>query len=184
MTAHSASPPVAKAVPHTLRAHDDERIDDYYWLRDRDDADTIAYLEAENAYTKAEMASTEALQERLFEEIKSRIQETDLSVPVRRGAWWYYSRTEEGKQYAISCRRPATEDRSYDAAAAEVVLFDQNVEAEGHEFYEVGVFDLSPNQQLLAYAADTNGSETYDLRFRDLTTGDRSEERRVGKECA
>jgi oligopeptidase B len=166
-------PPVAKTVPHETTVHGDTRIDEYRWLRDRDeDPDVIAYLEAENAYTEAMTARTKPLQERLFAEIRSRIQETDLSIPSRKNGWWYYSRTEEGRSYSISCRREAVgTDRRYDEAQPEHVLLDQNAEAEGHEYFAVGVFDVSPNHQLLAWAADTNGSEKYHLRFRDLTTG-------------
>ena len=118
------------------------------------------------------MAHTEALQTQLFEEIRSRVQETDLSVPVRKGPWWYYSRTEEGRQYAISCRRPAVgRDRAYDETAAEQVILDQNIEAEGHEFFSLGVFDVSLDHGVLAYAVDTTGGERYHLRFRDLERG-------------
>src|SRR5262245_49915286 len=92
-------PPIAKRSPHLRSVHGRTSEDPWYWLRDRDDPDVVGYLEAENAFTRAEMAHTEDLQERLFEEIRSRVQETDLSVPVRKGPWWYYTRTEEGRQY-------------------------------------------------------------------------------------
>ena len=164
--------PIAKTQPLTITAWGDTRVDPYAWLRNRDDdPDVLAYLEAENAYTEAAMAHTTELQERLFDEIRARIQETDLSVPVRKGTWWYYSRTEEGKQYGISCRRAAAADGSYDESQPEVVLLDENVEAEGHEFYATGVFDVSPDHRLLAHAADVTGAEVYTLRFRDLDAG-------------
>jgi oligopeptidase B len=158
-------PPRAPSRPTTLTAHGDDRIDPYYWLRDRDNPEVIAHLEAENEFTKAALAHTEALQEKLYDEIVARIQETDLSAPVRKGDWWYYSRTVEGLQYGINCRKFQTLE------AEEQVLLDQNAEAEGHEFFAVGVFDISPDHRLLAYATDTTGAEKYTLRFRDLTTG-------------
>ena len=166
-------PPVAKIIPVEATFHGDTRVDPYSWLRHRDDdPDVIAYLEAENAYTDAMTAATKPLQNRLFDEIRSRVQETDLSVPSRKGAWWYYARTEEGQSYGISCRRAAVgADRAYDDSATEQVLLDQNIEAEGHDYFGVGVFGVSPDHQLLAWAADTNGSEKYQLKFRDLGAG-------------
>jgi oligopeptidase B len=172
VTAVPPTAPKAKIVAHTTERWGDLRQDPYAWLRDRDtDPDVLAYLAAENAYTEQVMAHTVELQHRLFEEIRSRVQETDLSVPVRKGAWWYYSRTEEGRQYGISCRRRATEGGGYDENAPEQVILDENAEAEGHEFYATGVFDVSPDHRLLAHASDTTGGERYRLRFRDLTTG-------------
>ena len=166
------SPPVPKQVPVAVTTHGHTRVDPYAWLRDRNvDPDVLAHLEAENAYTAAATAHTAGLQERLFEEIRARIQETDLSVPVRNGPWWYYVRTEEGRQYAISCRRAAAADGSWDEGAPEQVLLDENVEAEGHDYFATGVFDVSPDHDLLAFAVDRDGGERYDLRFRDLTTG-------------
>ncbi|MFN0029120.1 MAG: S9 family peptidase [Acidimicrobiales bacterium] len=166
------SAPVAKQISHPITAWGQERNDPYAWLRDREsDPDVVSYLEAENIYTAAYMGPTAALQEQLFEEIRARVQETDLSVPVRKGPWWYYSRTVEGQQYEISCRRAAAANGSYDDTAAEVVVFDENVQAAGHEFHATGVFDVSPDHALLAFATDTNGAELYTLRFRDLTTG-------------
>ena len=103
----SETPPVAPRRPVVLRAHGDERVDDWYWLRDRDDAQVREYLEAENAYTRDVMAQTEPLQQQLFEEIKNRVQETDASAPVRKGPYEYFSRTIESRQYGIQCRRPA-----------------------------------------------------------------------------
>ncbi|MDH4146242.1 MAG: S9 family peptidase [Acidimicrobiia bacterium] len=164
-------PPKAKQVPVERHVHGETTVDPFAWLRDRDDPDTIAYLEAENEYTEAALEPTAPLRARLFEEIRSRVQETDLSVPNRKGTWWYYNRTEEGAQYGISCRRAAADDLAYDEHAPEQVLLDQNVEAEGHEYFAVGVFEVSHDHSLLAWAADTNGSEKYELRFRDLGRG-------------
>ncbi len=171
------TPPLAERRPQTLTAHGDDRVDEWYWLREKDNPDVIAHLEAENAFTDELTSPTKALQDTLFEEIRSHIVETDLSVPTRRGDYWYYGRTIEGKPYGVSCRLPATGDRTppvLDAETsdpAEQVLLDSNAEAEGHDYFALGVFAISPDSQLLAWAADTNGSEVYTLRFRDLTTG-------------
>jgi oligopeptidase B len=175
---------MAPRRPIVLRAHGDERLDDWYWLRERDDPDVIAYLEAENAYTKAAMADTTALQDTLYAEIVARIQETDLSVPVRKGPWSYYSRTVEGRQYAIHCRRPAQppgEPDPTDPATpagdeaegdpAEEVLLDENDLAAGHEYFSLGGLAVSPDHRLMAFAVDTTGGERHRLRVRDLTTG-------------
>ncbi len=171
-------PPVAPRRPTVLRAHGDERVDDYYWLRNRDDPEVIAHLEAENAYTKAAMAHTDALQQQLFEEIKSRVQETDASAPVRKGPYEYFTRTIEGSQYGIHCRRPAGTPGLPDpfaapgAPAGEEVLLDENVLAEGHDYFALGGFTISPDHARLAYSVDVTGGERYELRFRELTTGD------------
>ncbi|MBD2034207.1 S9 family peptidase [Leptolyngbya sp. FACHB-321] len=158
-------PPIADKQPHRLSIHGDDRTDDYFWLRYRDEPNVIAYLEAENDYTKAVMAHTESLQTALYDEMLARIQETDLSVPYRKGDYYYYSRTETGKAYPIYCRKAGSLD------APETVLLDQNALAEGHDFFELGLFDISPNHQLLAYSVDTTGSERYTLFFLDLATG-------------
>jgi oligopeptidase B len=174
----SATPPVAPRRPTVLRAHGDERVDDWYWLRDRDDPAVREYLEAENAFTRDAMAGTEALQQQLFEEIKSRVQETDTTAPVRKGAYEYFSRTIEGQQYGIQCRRPAGTTGLPDPFATpgtpdgEEVLLDQNVLAAGHNYFALGGFAVSPDQTRLAYSVDVTGGERYELRFRDLTTGD------------
>ena len=166
-------PPVAKRVPTTRERHGDVVIDEYAWLRDKDDPEVIAYLEAENDYTEQALAHTKDLQEELFTEIRSRIQETDLSVPTRYGPWWWYSRTEEGKQYGISARKPVmTDDELVPAdAAEEQVLLDQNVEAGDSPYFAVGVHNSAPNHEVLAWSADRAGAEVYELRFRDLRTG-------------
>ncbi|MBD2074140.1 S9 family peptidase [Phormidium sp. FACHB-592] len=158
-------PPIANKQPHRLSIHGDDRTDDYFWLRYRDEPNVIAYLEAENDYTKAVMAHTESLQTALYDEMLARIQETDLSVPYRKGDYYYYSRTETGKAYPIYCRKAGSLD------APETVLLDQNALAEGHDFFELGLFDISPNHQLLAYSVDTAGSERYTLFFLDLAMG-------------
>lgn len=163
----------------TLRTHHGDTVDDpYEWLRAKDSPEVIAHLEAENAHTEAETAHLAALRETLFQEIKGRVQETDLSVPTRRGDWWYYSRTEEGAQYGIHCRAAAVEGdwtpprlEPGVPVPGEVVLLDGNVEAEGHEFFSLGAFDTSDDATKLLWSTDFEGDELYTVRVRDLETG-------------
>ena len=172
--------PQAPRRPHELTAHGRTRVDDWYWLRDREDPDVRKYLEAENAYAEDVQARTTGLQESLFQEIRSRVRETDAGPPARSGDWWYYSRTEEGRQYPIMCRRPDPERLHTAAAVAaqardgaprdETVILDEN-ELATSDYLAVGVFDVSSDHRTLAYATDLDGSEEYTLRFRDLTTG-------------
>ncbi len=161
----SVTPPAAARKPRTFKNHGDVRIDDYYWLREKTNPEVIAYLEAENAYTKARMAHTEALQETLYKEMLGRIKETDLSAPYRKGEYWYYTRTEEGKPYPIYCRKLGSLD------APEQVLLDGNALAEGQKYFRVGVYDVSDDHQMLAYSIDNTGAEEYTLYFKNLTTG-------------
>lgn len=177
--------PLAQTRPDTLETHGDVRIDDFYWLRDdeRKHKDVIAHLNAENAYTKNVMADTEILQETLYKEMRGRIQEADQSAPQRFHGYWYYTRTEEGAQYAVHCRRalpstllssPPSENDTMDnsaAAAPEEIILDENEEAKGHDFYMVGGFEVSPDHKLVAYGVDLKGNESYELRVKDLTTG-------------
>ena len=165
MTSASPTPPLAKRIPHVHEAHGDRRPDDYHWLRDRDDPDVTAYLEAENAYADAVMEPLRPLQEKLYAEIVSRIQETDLSVPVPHGPFLYYSRSVEGLQYAIHCRRTPEE------GSPEQILIDENVLAEGQEYCALGAFEVSPDHRLLAWSLDTEGDEDHVLRIRDMETG-------------
>ncbi|MDZ8050289.1 MAG: S9 family peptidase [Aulosira sp. ZfuVER01] len=157
-------PPVAEKHPKVLELHGDRRIDNYFWLRDIDNPQVNAYLEAENTYTAAMMEHTQALQTKLYNEMLARIKETDLSVPYRKDDYYYYLRTEEGKDYGIYCRKKGSLE------APEEVLLDENELAKEHEFFSLGVFDISPNHQILAYSVDTSGSEQYTLFFLDLTT--------------
>ncbi len=159
------TPPVPARKPYEIEKHGDRRVDEYYWLRDRQDAGVIAHLEAENAYAAAVMRHTDALKKILYDEMVGRIQETDLSVPVREGGYLHFVRTEAGKQYVRRCRRP---DR--DGAEEEVVL-DENELAAGQAYFRLGVYRISPDQRRLAYAFDTDGDEKYTLRFRDLASG-------------
>jgi oligopeptidase B len=158
-------PPRARRQPTERLLHGETSVDDFAWLRDRDDPETIPYLEAENAFTAHETAHLDALRQTIFDEIKTRTQETDLSAPSRKGDWWYAARTEEGKQYPIMVRMAGTPD------GPEQVLLDLNLLAEGHEYLQLGVFAISPDHRLLAYSTDTDGSEYFTLRVRDLATG-------------
>lgn len=169
------TPPVARRIEHTTTLHGERRVDPYAWLRERDNPDVTAYLEAENAYTEAMTAHTTVLQETLYAEMLGRIKEDDATAPVRRGDWLYYSRTEQGKAYPIYCRRPAAVAGTAPAGAEagdEQVLFDQNAEAAGHEFYQLGALEVSPDYRLLAVLEDVSGYEDFTLRIRDLATGE------------
>ena len=162
----------------TLEAHGDSRVDDWFWLRDKDDPAVIEHLKAENAYTEAVMGHTVGLQEALFEEIVARIEETDLSVPVRKGPWLYYGRTVEGSNYAIHCRRPAGPQAPGGVPADpdavpedEQILLDENRLAVGHDYFAVGNLEVSPDHRWLVYSTDTSGGERYSMRFVDLDGG-------------
>ena len=165
LSAATLSPPVAERQPHSTTLHGDTRQDDYGWLRVKADPKVHAYLEAENAYTDSLMAPTRPLQEALYAEMLGRIQQTDLSVPYRKGHYLYYTRTEEGRQYPIHCRRAATPD------APEQVLLDVNLLAQGHAFMAVSEFEVSPDENLLAYATDSTGYRQYALHVKNLVTG-------------
>ena len=175
--------PIAARRPTPRTHHGDTFEDPYEWMRDKESAEVIAHLEAENAFTDAATAHLEPLRERLFQEIKGRVQETDLSVPTRRGDWWYYSRTEEGSQYGIHCRTAAAADdwtppvlEPGVAVPGEVVLLDGNVEAEGHEFFSLGAFDTSDDATRLLWSTDFDGDELYTVHVRDLATGEALED--------
>lgn len=165
-SAASAQPPIARKQPHTFTLHGETFQDDYAWLRDKSDPKVIDYLQAENAYTDQMTAAQAPLRERLYAEMLSRIQQTDLSVPYRRGSHLYYTRTVEGQQYPMYCRKKTDEH------APEEVLLDLNVLAQGHTFMAVGDFEVSPDERLLAYTTDDNGYRQYRLHVKDLTTGD------------
>jgi oligopeptidase B len=159
------TPPVARVEPRVHTVHGETRVDDYFWLRDRADPEVTAYLEAENRYTGAIMLHTESLQERLYQEMRGRIKETDLSVPERVDDYYYYTRTEAGGQYPIFCRKRGALD------APEEILLDQNPLAAGHAYCRVGVTEVSPDHRLLAYSVDTSGGEEFTLFIKDLDTG-------------
>jgi len=160
-----ARPPVVPQRPQVLEAHGDRRVDPYYWLRDKENPEVIAHLEAENAYADAVMADTAELRDRLYREIVGRVQETDYSAPTFYKGWWSYTRTVEGLDYEIYCRRRDSME------APEEVILDANELAKGHEYFELGYVERSPDENLVAYAVDTDGSELHELRFRELAAG-------------
>jgi oligopeptidase B len=159
-------PPVARRHPVEHVIHGDPRIDDYAWLRDKNDPAVIAYLNAENAYTDAVLRDTEPFQEKLYQEMLGRILQTDLSVPYRLRGYLYFTRTEEGKQYPIHCRRRDAEN------APEQLLLDLNALAKDHSFLSLGAFAVSDDNSLLAYSLDATGFRRYTLQIKDLRTGE------------
>ncbi len=173
----SSLPPVAKKNPTERVHHGDVVVDDYAWLINKDDPDTVAYLEAETAYTKQATGHLDDLREAVFQEIKGRTLETDLSVPTRKGGWWYYGRTEEGKQYGIQCRLAATgetppEPKPGEPLPGEQILLDGNELAGDSPYLSIGTSTVSPDGNRLAYSTDYSGDERFTLRFKDLTTGE------------
>ncbi|MFG3420099.1 S9 family peptidase [Micromonospora sp. NPDC048063] len=171
--------PTAKRVPSERTHHGDTVIDEYAWLATKDDPATIAYLTTENAYTEARTAHLDGLRADLFEETRRRTQETDLSVPSRKGGYWYYTRTVEGQQYGVQCRRAVRDGETDPPVSAdgaplegEEVLLDGNLLAEGHDFFALGAFDVSPDGRWLAYSTDFSGDERFTLRVKDLSTGE------------
>src|SRR5690348_969002 len=172
-------PPMARRIPSERTHHGDTVIDEYAWLADAEDPETLRYLEAENAYTAAMASGQAALREVIFGEIKGRTQETDLSVPVRKNGWWYYSRTIAGKQYPVHCRcavqpgqdaPPVTDDGA--PLPGEEILLDDNEVAGDSPFFSLGAFRVSPDGRLLAYSTDFAGDERFTLRIKDLVTGE------------
>lgn len=157
--------PIASKRPHTLIQHGVTRVDDYYWMRDKDDPETLKYLHAESDYLEEVMQHTKPLQEKLFSEMKGRIQETDSTVPEKRGDFFYYERFEAGKQYPIFCRKKGSLD------APEEILLDQNELAEGKSFCSISGINTSPDGTKLAYLVDFGGREIYEIYIKDLATG-------------
>ncbi|MEC3955333.1 S9 family peptidase [Nocardia sp. CDC153] len=172
--------PIAKRVPKERVHHGDVFVDEYEWLRDKENPEVIAYLEAENAYTEAQTAKLGPLREKIFEEIKGRTQETDLSLPTRMGDYWYYSRTFEGKQHGVHCRCPIADPDDWTPPKLEAdveipgeeIVLDSNELAQGHDFFALGAYSISHAGDLLAYSVDTLGNERYTLRIKDLRTGE------------
>lgn len=182
---HSPVPPVADRRPHSTEIHGRTRTDDYEWLRAKESPEVRAYLEAENDYTRERTAHLADLRQTIFDEIKARTRETDLSVPTRNRGYWYYGRSFEGKEYGASCRVPVTdpddwtpprpaEDTAPDQPAlpGEQVLLDLDALADGHEFFSLGGSSVSPDGNLLAYSTDVVGDERYTIRVKDLGTGE------------
>jgi len=160
------NPPIAEKKPHELTIHGDTRIDNYYWLRERENPEVIAYLEAENAYREAVMKGTEKLQEDLYDEIVGRIKQTDQSVPYRKNGYYYYTRYEEGKEYPIHCRRKGSME------AEEEIMLNVNEMAEGHAYYSVSGLSVSTNNRYLTFGVDTVSRRKYTLHVKDLQTGE------------
>ncbi|MFN7936452.1 MAG: S9 family peptidase [Bryobacteraceae bacterium] len=161
-----AAPPVAKRVDHREERHGATVIDPYFWLRDKSNPEVVRYLEEENAYTEEKTAQLKAFEEKIYKEIVGRMKQTDLSVPYRRGPYFYYSRTEQGKQYPIQCRRRGSME------SPEEVLLDGNQLAKGLKFFAVGAMTLSEDHQMLAYTTDTTGFRQYKLQVKNLATGE------------
>src|SRR5580658_137958 len=190
--AQQPAPPSARKVHTETTRHGVVLTDDYAWLRDKQNPEVTAYLEAENAYAEAVMAPLAGLRDKLYQEMLSHVKQTDVSVPFRDGAWWYYTRTEEGRQYSIHCRKAAdvptilrapslrlgpgarVGDHNSQPAldAPEEILLDGNQLAEGHAFFAIGGTDITDDGRWLAYSTDTTGFRQYTLHIKDLTTGE------------
>jgi oligopeptidase B len=155
-----------KRIPTRLERHGHVRTDDYYWLRQRDSSDVLAFLNAENDYADRAMAHTEALQQKVFDEIKGRIKPIDMSVPYRRDGYLYYTRFEEGREYPIYARRKGTMDQP------EEIVLDGNLLAAGHEFFSIGGWSVNATQDVVAYAVDTQGRRIHTVYFKHLATGE------------
>ncbi len=175
------SPPTAEKHHTETLVHGAPLIDDYAWLRDKENPEVTAYLDAENVYADAVMAPLAALRDELYQEMLSHMKQTDVSVPYRDGDWWYYSRTEEGLQYAIHCRRRAADKEKAGAPgldletgeeSREQVILDGNELANGHAFFSIGDTDITDDGRYLAYTVDTTGFRQYTLRIKDLETGE------------
>jgi oligopeptidase B len=169
--AATATAPIATKIPFQIKYHGQTVTDEYRWLQQKKKPEVISYLQAENQYTEAMTAHLKPLTEKIYQEMKGRIKETDFSVPSRNGPYYYYSRTEAGKQYPIYCRRKAAPDHSYDANAAEEILLDENQLAVGKKFFAIGDFVVSPDHQMLAYTTDVTGFRQYQLQIKNLKTG-------------
>ncbi|MCA9733083.1 MAG: S9 family peptidase [Deferribacteres bacterium] len=159
-------PPVAEKIPQELTIHNDTRIDDYFWLSDRDNPKVIDYLEAENAYTETMLGHTKKLQEKLYDEIVGRIKQTDESVPYRKNGFYYYNRYEDGKEYPIYCRKQGTME------AEEQIMLDVNEMAQGHDYIAVSGRNVSQNNKLVAFGVDTVSRRRYTIHFKNLETGE------------
>lgn len=164
------TPPVAEKRPKELTIHNHTRIDNYYWLNNRDDKDVIAYLEAENEYTKEMMKDTEKLQEKIYQEIIGRIKQTDESVPYKDNGYFYYVRYEEGKEYPVYCRKKESLE------APEEIMLNVNEMAEGFDYYHVAGYSVSPDNKMIAYGVDTLSRRIYTIHFKNLETGEIFEE--------
>ncbi len=168
----SLQPPVAPREPKDVTVHGDRRVDDYFWLRERDDPRTMPHLRAENAYADAWFAPHAALKEKLYQEMFGRIQQDDDSVPYRKGLWWYSTRTQKGEQYPRYIRRCAVgSERAYDPSGSDQTMLDLNELARGQAFLRLGLATVSRDADRLAYSLDLTGGRDYTLRLRELATG-------------
>ena len=175
----AAMPPVAKREPKRREFHGDVFVDDYEWMRDKESADVRDYVAAENRYCEHRMAHLAGFRNTLFEELKSHVEETDMSVPTRVNDYWYFTRTQQGKQYGVQCRIPVRGENDWDppvvdskgepgSMPGEQIVFDANRESEGHDFFRLGGMNLSKDGRWLLYGVDVTGDERYDFRIRDL----------------
>ncbi|XP_024025988.1 uncharacterized protein LOC21405850 [Morus notabilis] len=185
MASETPKPPAAKKVKHVMELFGDVRVDNYYWLRDdsRSDPEVLSYLKQENAYTDSIMSDANKFEEELFKEIRARIKEDDVSAPLRKGGFYYYTRTLQGKEYVQHCRRPLPQSQAQlppsvndsmqtgDGAPEERVILDENLMAQNYAYYSIGAYEVSPNHNLVAYAEDTKGDEIYTVRLIDADTG-------------
>jgi oligopeptidase B len=156
---------MVRKIPYRLEKHGHVRVDDYYWLRQRDNPEVISFLESENGRAEREMAQTKALEEKIFEEIKARFKQTDMSVPYKREGYYYYTRYEEGKEYPVYARKKGALEMP------EEIVLDGNELAEGHDFFSLGGWAVSSAQDLVAYAVDTQGRRIHRVYFKELNTG-------------
>ena len=162
----NSHPPQAKRIPHKMEKHGDVRIDDYYWLRDQENPEVLEYLKAENEFADRVMAHTKPLEETLFQEIKGRIKPTDLSVPFKMGDYFYYIRYEPDREYGVYCRK------HHSVENPEEIMLDANLLAEGHDYFSLGNWMVSSDQNLLSYAIDTQGRRIYTIYIKNLATGE------------
>lgn len=176
----NVNPPIAKQEALIREFHGRSFVDEYEWMRNKESQDTLDHLNAENTYTEAKTAHLKQLTENVFEEIKSRVKQTDMSVPSRAGDYWYYGRSEEGKEYGFSCRIPVSEGQDpweppvipeEGKPEGEQILLDNNALAEGHDYFALGAASVTKSGRFLAYSTDTDGDERFELFIKDLETG-------------
>ena len=176
----NVNPPIAKQEALIREFHGRSFVDEYEWMRNKESQDTLDYLNAENTYTEAKTAHLKQLTENVFEEIKSRVKQTDMSVPSRAGDYWYYGRSEEGKEYGFSCRIPVSEGQDpweppvipeEGKPEGEQILLDNNALAEGHDYFALGAASVTKSGRFLAYSTDTEGDERFERFIKDLETG-------------
>ena len=170
LNADTTAPPLAKQIPKELEIHGDTRVDNWYWLRERENPEVISYLESENAWVAAQLAHTDRFQNQLFEEMKGRIKEDDSTAPVKWGDYFYYERFETGKEYPIYCRKKGSLE------APEEVYLDVNALAGDAEYFQVSGVQVSEDHKMLAYGVDTAGRRIYTVHFKNLETGETLED--------